>query len=190
MQADSIVTETPVAVGYETDFSGIADLLERHCPGIKDKMYDWKVRSGVYYAKTCRGLTLADKVDDEALKQWFRKRVGREGVAILRRLFIGRKNDIVCGEVTFGSETIYVFILNSENKATSQQKKKINAGDDYYRLVDIEPMRIPCRAYYHVTRTIAKKEWTTMMSYTPKGPQEVEDWYWKMLSTEQITKFE
>jgi hypothetical protein len=131
--------------------------LEKYRPGIRDAMIKPVVLSGVRYAPTCRGMTSEVKTSYQEMDYWFRKRMGKTIQGNLRELYISRKKDVVVGKMQFNQECIYVFILNTEDKATSVQKKLINSGSDQFvRQVLPEPLRVPARAYRHVHRTVQK----------------------------------
>ncbi len=148
------ITRHLLAVGYETDFSGVCDALERYYAGIAQEMRA-PIRSGVLYALGCRGQTAESIASDSTLNQWFERRAGRAGVGRLRRLHVSQKRDLLVGEVQFGGERIYVFLLNRDDKSTSLQKKLVARADPMFTTVDVKPaIEVPCRAYRHVQERV------------------------------------
>ena len=156
--ADPRIEQRIVAVGYEIDFQPIADLLEQHRPGIKEIVKSWKSLSGVYYAPSCRGVDREDTKSESDLTTWFKRRVGKVTHGKLKKLHISRRQDLVIGEMQFGQDLIYTFILNTENKATSQQKKLAYKKDPLFNVIDIPDTLVPCRPYMHVLMITKEKK--------------------------------
>ena len=155
---DPRVEQRIVAVGYEIDYQPIADLLEQHRPGIKEIMNNQKVHSGVYYSASCRGVDREDTKSESDLTTSFKRRVGKVTHGKLKKLHISRRQDLVIGEMQFGQDLIYTFILNTENKATSQQKKLAYKKDPLFNVIDIPDTLVPCRPYMHVLMITKEKK--------------------------------
>ena len=179
--ANTITSERIVAVGYEIDFQAIADLLEQHRPGIKEILNHQRVHSGVYYSGSCRGVDREDVKSEEDLTTWFRRRVGKVTHGKLTTLHISRRQDLVIGEMRFGQDLIYTFILNTESKSTSQQKKLAYKKDPLFNIVTIPDTQVPCRPYMHVEVTTKKKEYWS---------DDDTRWYWREIEKKPATLYE
>lgn len=176
-----------IAVGYEIDFLVISDLLEQHRPGIKGILknhVDKKVTSGVFYSAGCRGVDREDMKSEQDMTTWFKRRIGKVTHGKLRKLHISRRQDLVIGEMQFGQDLIYAFILNTENKATSQQKKLVYKKDPLFTTIETSDIQVPCRPYmYTEVKTMKKKFYTSKLD-------EEDHWSWSEESRQYVTGYE
>lgn len=88
--------------------------------------------------------------------------------------------DLVIGEMQFGQDLIYAFLLNTENKATSQQKKLAYKKDPLFNVIDISDTLVPCRPYMFTEVTTKKKEYW----------DDDTRWYWKETERRPVTLYE